>query len=132
MIHAPLAVVSPAPSATPAPTDVFEDVLARYTLCKKLSSTLYGETALYQDEALGKKLVVLKRVSIPLLQQESQSPAVKENPLSERIVVQMLEDPLTARAPGREYVVEYVREGFFSSGDSVFIAMEFCAGGDLA
>ncbi|ETK95277.1 CAMK/CAMKL protein kinase [Phytophthora nicotianae CJ01A1] len=132
MIHAPLAVVAPtsAPSVVSDP-QVFSDVLARYTLVKKLSSTLYGETALYRDEALGKKLVVLKRVSIPLLQQESQSPAVKENPLCERIVVQMLEDPLTARAPGREHVVEYVREGFFSSGDSVFIAMEFCAGGDL-
>lgn len=131
MIHAPLAVVSAPSAVAPADTDVFTDVLARYTLCKKLSSTLYGETALYQDEALGKKLVVLKRVSIPLLQQESQSPAVKENPLSERIVVQLLEDPLLARAPGREFVVEYVREGFFSSRDSVFIAMEFCAGGDL-
>ncbi|KAG1695814.1 hypothetical protein DVH05_019153 [Phytophthora capsici] len=127
MIHAPLAVVTP---TSPSSPDVFTDVLARYTLCKKLSATLYGETALYQDEAL-KKLVVLKRVSIPLLQQESESPAVKENPLSERLVVQMLEDPLIARAPGREFVVEYVREGFFSSGDSVFIAMEFCAGGDL-
>ncbi|POM70343.1 CAMK/CAMKL protein Kinase, partial [Phytophthora palmivora] len=121
MIHAPVAVVAPvAPS-------VFPDELARYSLCKKLSSTLYGETALYQDQEL-QQLVVLKRVSIPLLQQER---AAKENPLSERIVVQLLEDPLTARAPGREHVVEYMREGFFSSGDSVFIAMEFCAGGDL-
>lgn len=127
MIHAPLAVVAP----TAADPDVFSDVLARYTLIKKLSSTLYGETALYRDEALGKKLVVLKRVSIPLLQQESQSPTAKENPLCERIVVQMLEESVITRAPGREYVVEYVREGFFSSGDSVYIAMEFCAGGDL-
>ncbi|KAF1778339.1 hypothetical protein GQ600_12327 [Phytophthora cactorum] len=120
MIHAPLAVVTPTSTpATVSDPDVFTDVLARYTLIKKLSSTLYGETALYRDEALGKKLVVLKRVSIPLLQQESQSPAVKENPLCERIVVQMLEDPLIARTPGREHVVEYVREGFFSSGDSV-------------
>ncbi|KAE8989135.1 hypothetical protein PR003_g22115 [Phytophthora rubi] len=129
MIHAPVAVVAPAAASPPA---AFSDVLARYTLCKKLSTTLYGETALYRDEALGGRLVVLKRVSLPLLQQQSESPAeVRENPLSERLVVQLLEDPLTARAPGREHVVEYAREGFFSSGDSAFIAMDFCAGGDL-
>ncbi|KAG6617204.1 CAMK/CAMKL protein kinase [Phytophthora cinnamomi] len=133
MIHAPLAVVAPAAAApAPATPAAFSDVLARYTRIKKLSATLYGETALYRDEALGGRLVVLKRVSIPLLQQQSESPAeVRENPLSERLVVRLLEDPLTARAPGREHVVEYAREGFFSSGDSVFIAMDFCAGGDL-
>ncbi|OWY93355.1 CAMK/CAMKL protein kinase [Phytophthora megakarya] len=128
MIHAPLVVESFAPSiASPTSTDVS----ARYTRCKKLRTTLYGETALYQDEEL-KQLVVLKRLSIPLLQKESDdSDAVKENPLSERAVVQLLEDPLVARAPGREHVVEYEREGFFTAGDSVFVAMEFCAGGDL-
>ncbi|CAI5701189.1 unnamed protein product [Peronospora effusa] len=127
MIHAPLVVAASAI----VPIDIFTDGLTRYTLCKKLSSTLHGEIALYQDEDLGKKLVVLKRVSVPLLQQQSQHSIVRENPLSERIVVQLLEDPLTARAPGRKFVVQYMREGFFSSGDNVFIAMEFCAGGDL-
>ncbi|KAG6610063.1 CAMK/CAMKL protein kinase [Phytophthora cinnamomi] len=133
MIHAPLAVESLAPSSSSSSSSTASaDVLARYTHCKKLRSTLYGETALYQDEEL-KKLVVLKRLSIPLLQEEdSSSPdAVKENPLSERAVIQLLEDPLIARAPGREHVVEYEREGFFTCGDSVFVAMEFCAGGDL-
>jgi len=116
-------------AAVTPPADVFTDVLARYTLVKQLSATLYGETALYRDEALGRKLVVLKRVSLPLLQQQSEGPAVRENPLSERLVVQLLEEPQTSRAPGREFVVQY--EGFFSSGDSAFIAMDFCAGGDL-
>ncbi|KAE9033404.1 hypothetical protein PR003_g8999 [Phytophthora rubi] len=131
MIHAPLVVESFAPSAV-ATAAASADVLARYTHCKKLRSTLYGETALYQDEEL-KKLVVLKRLSIPLLQEEdSSSPdAVKENPLSERAVIQLLDDPLIARAPGRQHVVEYEREGFFTCGDSVFVAMDFCAGGDL-
>ncbi|POM61827.1 CAMK/CAMKL protein Kinase [Phytophthora palmivora] len=129
MIHAPLVVESLAPSvANPVASP---DVLTRYTCYKKLRSTLYGETALYQDEEL-KKLVVLKRLSIPLLQKEdNMSDAVKENPLSERAVIQLLEDPLVARAPGREHVVEYEREGFFAAGDSVFVAMDFCAGGDL-
>ncbi|KAG7388030.1 hypothetical protein PHYPSEUDO_013282 [Phytophthora pseudosyringae] len=131
MIHAPLVVESFAPVTAVAPT-ADANVLARYTRCKKLRSTLYGETALYQDEEL-KKLVVLKRLSIPLLQQEDSSclDAVKENPLCERAVIQLLEDPLTARAPGREHVVEYEREGFFTAGDSVFVAMDLCAGGDL-
>ncbi|GMF56863.1 unnamed protein product [Phytophthora fragariaefolia] len=130
MIHAPLVVESRTPSA--APSDPSADVQTRYTRCKKLRATLYGETALYQDEEL-KKLVVLKRLSIPLLQQEDSScpDAVKENPLSERAVIQLLEDPLLARAPGREHVVEFEREGFFTCGDSVFVAMDFCAGGDL-
>ncbi|GMF23214.1 unnamed protein product [Phytophthora lilii] len=131
MIHAPLVVESFAPAAGVGAAADSADVLARYTRCKKLRATLYGETALYQDEEL-KKLVVLKRLSIPLLQQEdSACDAVKENPLSERAVIQLLEDPLTARAPGREHVVEYEREGFFTAGDSVFVAMDFCAGGDL-
>ncbi|KAL3670418.1 hypothetical protein V7S43_004737 [Phytophthora oleae] len=131
MIHAPLVVESFALSTTVTPT-ADDQVLGRYTRYKKLRSTLYGETALYQDEEL-KKLVVLKRLSIPLLQQEDKSSldAVKENPLSERAVIQLLEDPLTARAPGREHVVEYERESFFTAGDSVFVAMDFCAGGDL-
>ncbi|KAE8909256.1 hypothetical protein PF005_g8081 [Phytophthora fragariae] len=131
MIHAPLVVERFAPSAV-ATAAASADLLARYTHCKKLRSTLYGETALYQDEEL-KKLVVLKRLSIPLLQEEdSSSPdAVKENPLSERAVIQLLDDPLIARAPGRQHVVEYEREGFFTCGDSVFVAMDFCAGGDL-
>ncbi|KAL4155695.1 hypothetical protein PRNP1_007802 [Phytophthora ramorum] len=128
MIHAPLVVESLLPSAPTAPSAA--DLLSRYTRFKKLRSTLYGETALYQDEEL-KQLVVLKRLSIPLLQQDDGCDAVKENPLSERAVIQLLEDPLTARAPGREHVVDYEREGFFMSGDSVFVAMEFCAGGDL-
>jgi calcium-dependent protein kinase len=132
MIHAPLVVesFSPAAAAATAASAASSDVLARYTRCKKLRATLYGETALYQDQEL-KKLVVLKRLSIPLLQQEDGSLAVKENPLSERAVIQLLEDPLTARAPGRQHVVDYEREGFFACGDSVFVAMDFCAGGDL-
>ncbi|KAG3111699.1 hypothetical protein PI124_g9093 [Phytophthora idaei] len=130
MIRAPLVVESFAPSTTTASAST--DVLARYTRFKKLRNTLYGETALYRDEEL-KKLVVLKRLSISLLQQEDKSSVddVKENPLSERAVIQLLEDQLTARAPGRQHVVEYEREGFFTVGDSVFIAMDFCAGGDL-
>uniref|UniRef100_M4BSV7 Protein kinase domain-containing protein n=1 Tax=Hyaloperonospora arabidopsidis (strain Emoy2) TaxID=559515 RepID=M4BSV7_HYAAE len=117
--------------ATCVVTDVSTDVLPRYTLRKKLSSTLYGETALYQDEALENQLVVLKRVGVSLLQGQSQERVVRDNPLSERLVVQLLENPVTKRAPGREFVVEYAREGFFASGDSVFIAMEFCSDGDL-
>ncbi|ETI42951.1 CAMK/CAMKL protein kinase [Phytophthora nicotianae CJ01A1] len=130
MIQSPLVFESFALSTTTSPAST--DVLARYTRCKKLRDTLYGETALYRDEEL-KKLVVLKRLSISLLQEEDKSSldVVKENPLSERAVIQLLEDPLTSRAPGREHVVEYEREGFFTVGDSVFIAMDFCAGGDL-
>ncbi|KAF4041803.1 Protein kinase domain [Phytophthora infestans] len=130
MMRSPLVVESFTPSATA--TAASTDALARYTRCKKLRNTLYGETALYRDEEL-KKLVAIKRLSISLLQQEDKSSVdtVKENPLSERAVIQLLEDPLTARAPGREHVVEYEREGFFTVGDSVFIAMDFCPGGDL-
>lgn len=139
MIHAPVVAAAlpedfaafeeaPAPASPLLPP---ADPLARYSPCKKLRGTLYGETMLYQDELLN-KLVVLKRLSIPLLQKESDaSTSVRENPLSERAVVQLLEDPLVARAPGRQYVVEYEHQGFFACGDSVFLAMEFCAGGDL-
>ncbi|TDH69981.1 hypothetical protein CCR75_000840 [Bremia lactucae] len=128
MIYAPIAISNFSPSSVAASTDV----LSRYTRCKVLRTTLYGETALYRDNTM-KKLVVLKRLSISLLQREdkSSSKVVQENPLSERAVIQLLEDPLTDRAPGREYVVKYKRESFFTAGDSVFIAMDFCAGGDL-
>ncbi|RLN68590.1 hypothetical protein BBJ29_001505 [Phytophthora kernoviae] len=141
MIHAPIVALSdefaafeetPAAVAGPvSPLAPATDPLTRYARCKKLRSTLYGETALYQDEALNRKLIVLKRLSISLLQKEDNSSTVRENPLSEHAVIQLLEDPLVARAPGRKHVVEYEREGFFTTGDSVFVAMEFCAGGDL-
>ncbi|CEG37258.1 camk camkl protein kinase [Plasmopara halstedii] len=130
MTNAPTVVESFVPAATTvvAPTDV----LSRYTRCKVLRVTPYGETALYQDSKY-KKLVVLKRLSIALLQRDDKGSLeiVKENPLNERAVIQLLDDPLTAHAPGREYVVEYKREGFFTIGDNIFIAMDFCAGGDL-
>lgn len=119
-------------TTTTTAVSVTPDVLSRYTRCKILRTTPFGETALYRDNKL-KQLVVLKRLSISLLQQEEKSSfeRVIENPLSERAVIQLLDDPLTARAPGRNHVVEYKREGFFTIGDSVFIAMDFCAGGDL-
>ena len=130
MTHAPLVIEGLARSTAPVATSSI-DVLNRYTYCKNLRDTLYGETSLYVDKAL-KKLVVLKRISIPLLQQHNDNTdAVSENPLSERAVIQLLKDPLIARAPGRQYIVEYKREGFFTAGDSVFVAMDFCAGGDL-
>ncbi|RLN86745.1 hypothetical protein BBJ28_00003479 [Nothophytophthora sp. Chile5] len=122
----PTAASSPTGSSLAAPANP----LARYTRCKRLRSTLYGETALYQDEALGRKLVVLKRLSISALQKEDSS-SVHENPLCERAVIRMLEDPLVARAAGREHVVAYEREAMFTHEDNVYVAMEFCAGGDL-
>ncbi|KAG7398649.1 hypothetical protein PHYBOEH_010698 [Phytophthora boehmeriae] len=141
MIHSPVialpedfAAFDEAPTAVAGPVSPLAptaDKLSRYTRCKKLRSTLYGETALYQDKQLNRKLIVLKRLSIALLQKEDSSSTVRENPLSERAVLRLLEDSLVAKAPGREHVVEYEREGFFTAGDSVFVAMEFCAGGDL-
>ncbi|CAI5728831.1 hypothetical protein KXD40_008477 [Peronospora effusa] len=130
MTHAPLVIEGLARSTSTVSTST-TDVLNRYTYCKNLRDTLYGETSLYVDKEL-RKLVVLKRISIPLLQQhDDNTDAVSENPLSERAVIQLLKDPLIACAPGREYVVEYKREGFFTAGDSVYVAMDFCAGGDL-
>ena len=108
MTHAPLVIEGLARSTAPVATSSI-DVLNRYTYCKNLRDTLYGETSLYVDKAL-KKLVVLKRISIPLMQQHNDNTdAVSENPLSERAVIQLLKDPLIARAPGRQYIVEYKR-----------------------
>ncbi|KAI9912611.1 hypothetical protein PsorP6_006394 [Peronosclerospora sorghi] len=131
MAPTPLSLEIPAPSTPRSLASCSCNILDRYTRCKKLRDTLYGEIALYQDLKLD-KVVVLKRVSMSLLQEDEQGMhIVKENPFNERDVMQLLEDPLHAYAPGREYVVQYEREGFFTVGDDVFIAMEFCSGGDL-
>uniref|UniRef100_M4BC31 Protein kinase domain-containing protein n=1 Tax=Hyaloperonospora arabidopsidis (strain Emoy2) TaxID=559515 RepID=M4BC31_HYAAE len=127
MIHSPLV----AKRLGPIPSSSATGILDRYVFRKKLRDTLYGETALYQDKHL-QKLVVLKRLSFSLLEQEDpNSGVVKENPLNEQAVIQLLEDPLIAHAPGYEHVVAYERDGFFAVEDSVFVAMEFCPGGDL-
>ncbi|CAI5741456.1 unnamed protein product [Hyaloperonospora brassicae] len=140
-IHSPLVANTVVSTRSPARGD-----LGRYVFRKNLRDTLYGETALYHDTHL-QKLVVLKRISLSLLHQHQQQQqqqeeddeeerdetagTVREDPLNERAVMQLLDDPLLACAPGRTSIVAYEREGFFAVQDSVFVAMEFCTGGDL-
>lgn len=96
----------------------------RYTPCKRLCQTLYGETTLCQDEFQRKKLVVLKRIDLRSLQASGYS----EDPLRELAVIELLE-----HTHGHDHIVQYepLPDGMFHDGDNVFIAMEYCAGGDL-
>lgn len=108
-------------------------LLNRYVRCKQLRRTLYGETALFRDHDLGGKLVVLKRLSISALQEDADR--THENPLREHAVIRLLDAYDRANAakphPGRAHIVNYEREALFTEDDDVFVAMEFCAGGDL-
>jgi calcium-dependent protein kinase len=108
-------------------------LLDRYVCCKQLRRTLYGETALYRDHDLGGKMIVLKRLSISALQEDADRS--HENPLREHAVIRLLDaydrSNVAKPRPGRAHVVNYEREALFTEGDDVFVAMEFCAGGDL-
>lgn len=102
------------------------DVQDRYTMCKQLHTTLYGETTLCQDEAQQKKLVVLKRISLNALQANSEH--ARENPAKERDVITML-----AKTGGHDHIVKYegANNAMFYHDENLYIAMEYCAGGDL-
>lgn len=108
----------------------------RFQRCRLLRRTLLGDTALFRDLARGGKLVVLKRVSVRALQDED--PRSHENPLREHAVIRLLDaydrSAISSGAPshpGRAHVVSFERDAVFADGDDVFVAMEFCAGGDL-
>lgn len=96
----------------------------RFTPCKRLCQTLYGEATLCQDEFQHKKLVVLKRIDLRLLEESGNS----EDPLRELAVMQLLEHKY-----GHDHIVGYepLPDGMFRHGDNVFVVMEYCAGGDL-
>ncbi|KAF1313787.1 Camk/camkl protein kinase, partial [Globisporangium splendens] len=102
------------------------DIQDRFTLCKQLHTTLYGETTLCQDEAQQQKLVVLKRISLSALRANSEH--ARENPRQERDVIAML-----AKTGGHDNIVQYdgAHDAMFYHDDNLFIVMEYCAGGDL-
>lgn len=106
---------------------VNEELRERFTPCKQLRATLYGETTLCQDERRQKQLVVLKRISLALLRANAEH--ARENPARERDVIDLLR-----KTGGHAHVVRYESNGqnaMFVHDDNLYIVMEYCADGDL-
>ncbi|GLE02816.1 hypothetical protein PINS_up011680 [Pythium insidiosum] len=132
--------VSPPPrqsssgSSLPSPSTAKRDakgeaLLARYDVLRRLRKTMYGETLLCRDRqrAATEPLVVLKRIGLEALRENAVGG--HENPLQERHMIELLH-----RVGGHANVVRYERgdaPAMFVARHSIYVAMEFCDGGDL-
>ncbi|KAJ0392865.1 hypothetical protein P43SY_001502 [Pythium insidiosum] len=126
-----LAVSPHAPASPSAAKRAAKDdeLLARYAVLRRLRKTMYGETLLCRDRqrAPSAPLVVLKRIGLAALRENAVGG--HENPLQERHMIELLH-----RVGGHAHIVSYERgdaPAMFVARQSIYVAMEFCDGGDL-
>lgn len=114
------------PPAAGCVNAVVAKILPYHTVLRRLRQTLYGDTLLCEDARTNTN-VVLKRLNLQALRENIMGG--HENPAEEHRVIQLLQ-----RHGGHRHIVHYAplqNKGMFVYHGDLYIAMEFCEGGDL-